>query len=75
MQDDLLSTVYEVYCLLHEFLLCFQALYFGGEGNLPVLLSRHTIFGIVVDPCAAVVIIVATVLMCTGIKEVCLKKL
>ncbi|XP_057539587.1 cationic amino acid transporter 4, vacuolar-like [Amaranthus tricolor] len=45
------------------------ALYFGGEGNLPVLLSRHTIFGIVVDPCAAVVIVVATVLMCTGIKE------
>ncbi|XP_021756006.1 cationic amino acid transporter 4, vacuolar-like [Chenopodium quinoa] len=45
------------------------ALYFGGEGNLPVFLARHTIFGIVVDPCAAALVIIATILLCTGIKE------
>ncbi|XP_021776048.1 cationic amino acid transporter 4, vacuolar-like [Chenopodium quinoa] len=45
------------------------ALYFGGEGNLPVFLARHTVFGIVVDPCAAALVIIATILLCTGIKE------
>ncbi|XP_021851267.2 cationic amino acid transporter 4, vacuolar isoform X1 [Spinacia oleracea] len=45
------------------------ALYFGGEGNLPLILARHTMFGIVVDPCAAALVIIATLLLCTGIKE------
>lgn len=45
------------------------ALYFGGESNLPVFLARHTIFGVVVDPCAAALVIIATLLLCSGIKE------
>lgn len=45
------------------------ALYFGGEENLPLFISRHTIFGIVVDPCAAALVIVATIISCFGIKE------
>ncbi|CAK7341539.1 unnamed protein product [Dovyalis caffra] len=45
------------------------ALLFGGEDNLPSYLSRHTILGIVVDPCAAVLILIVTVLLCIGIKE------
>lgn len=49
-----------------------QALFFGGEENLPAFLARHTIpvLGIVVDPCAALLVIIVTVLLCTGIKEV-----
>ncbi|XP_028766885.1 cationic amino acid transporter 2, vacuolar isoform X2 [Neltuma alba] len=48
-----------------------MALFFGGEDNLPFILARHTIpgFGIVVDPCAAVLILLVTLLLCTGIKE------
>lgn len=45
------------------------ALYFGGEENLPLFLARHSIFGIVVDPCAAALVIMATILLCCGIKE------
>ncbi|KMT11283.1 hypothetical protein BVRB_5g109680 [Beta vulgaris subsp. vulgaris] len=45
------------------------ALYFGGQGNLPAFLARHTIYGIVIDPCAAALVIIGTILMCTGIKE------
>lgn len=53
---------------------CFlQALFFGGEDNLPSFLARHTLpgLGIVVDPCAAVLILLVTLLLCLGIKEVC----
>ncbi|CAI0384869.1 unnamed protein product [Linum tenue] len=48
-----------------------QALFFGGQENLPSLLSRHTIpaLGIVVDPCAAVLVLIVTILLCMGIKE------
>ncbi|KAJ8431349.1 hypothetical protein Cgig2_002072 [Carnegiea gigantea] len=45
------------------------ALYFGGEENLPLFLARQCIFGIVVDPCAAALVIIATILLCCGIKE------
>ncbi|EXB68044.1 Cationic amino acid transporter 4 [Morus notabilis] len=47
------------------------ALFFGGEGKLPAFLARHTIpgLGIVVDPCAALLVVIVTVLLCFGIKE------
>lgn len=52
----------------------FQALFFGGGDKLPFFLARHTIpgLGIVVDPCAAVIILIVTLLLCIGIKEVLL---
>ncbi|CAN1271859.1 Cationic amino acid transporter 2, vacuolar [Linum perenne] len=48
------------------------ALFFGGQENLPSLLARHSIpaLGVVVDPCAAILVIIVTVLLCMGIKEV-----
>ncbi|XP_024984797.1 cationic amino acid transporter 4, vacuolar-like isoform X1 [Cynara cardunculus var. scolymus] len=46
-----------------------MALFFGGQDRLPAFLARHTIFGIVVDPCAAVLVFIITGLLCTGIKE------
>jgi hypothetical protein len=53
-------------------LLLFQALFFGGPDSLPWILARHQIpwFDVVVDPCAAALVFVATVLLCVGIKEV-----
>ncbi|KAK9986847.1 hypothetical protein SO802_031798 [Lithocarpus litseifolius] len=47
------------------------ALFFGGEEKLPAFLARHTIpgLGVVVDPCAAVLILIVTMLLCIGIKE------
>ncbi|CAN1271857.1 Cationic amino acid transporter 2, vacuolar [Linum perenne] len=47
------------------------ALFFGGQENLPSLLARHSIpaLGVVVDPCAAILVIIVTVLLCMGIKE------
>ncbi|XP_074282480.1 cationic amino acid transporter 4, vacuolar-like [Silene latifolia] len=45
------------------------ALYFGGEANMPLFLARHTVFGVVVDPCASVLVIIATMLLCIGVKE------
>ncbi|XP_038699408.1 cationic amino acid transporter 4, vacuolar-like isoform X1 [Tripterygium wilfordii] len=47
------------------------ALFFGGEDKLPFLLARHTIpgLGCVVDPCAAALVIILTLLLCIGIKE------
>ncbi|KAI6673586.1 hypothetical protein NL676_001492 [Syzygium grande] len=47
------------------------AVFFGGEDKLPSFLARHTIpgIGIVVDPCAAALVISVTVLLCIGIKE------
>ncbi|KAM1332356.1 hypothetical protein FF1_008421 [Malus domestica] len=47
------------------------ALFFGGLDKLPSFLARHTIprLGIVVDPCAAVLVLIVAFLLCTGIKE------
>ncbi|XP_026417996.1 cationic amino acid transporter 2, vacuolar-like [Papaver somniferum] len=47
------------------------ALFFGGEGNLPVFLARTYIPGldVVIDPCAALLVFVVTGLLCMGIKE------
>ncbi|XP_018833429.2 cationic amino acid transporter 4, vacuolar-like [Juglans regia] len=47
------------------------ALFFGGEDKMPAFLVRHTIpgLGIVVDPCAAVLVLIVTALLCIGIKE------
>ncbi|TYI02386.1 hypothetical protein ES332_A11G263700v1 [Gossypium tomentosum] len=47
------------------------ALFLGGEGNLPAFLVRHTIpqLGVVVDPCAAILVLIVTFLLCAGIKE------
>lgn len=44
---------------------------FGGENNLPAFLSRQYIPGldIMVDPCAAVLVIIVTGLLSVGIKE------
>ena len=59
--------------IYNPFFVFLQALFFGGEEKLPAFLARHTIpgLGIVVDPCAAVLILIVTVLLCIGIKEVC----
>ena len=48
----------------------FQGSFFGGEDKLPGLLARQTIFGVLVDPCAAILVFIVTGLLCTGIKEV-----
>ncbi|KAL3755019.1 hypothetical protein ACJRO7_002143 [Eucalyptus globulus] len=47
------------------------ALLFGGADSLPAFLARQYIPGldIVVDPCAAVLVILVTGLLCVGIKE------
>ncbi|KAL6540798.1 Carnitine O-acetyltransferase mitochondrial [Orobanche minor] len=47
------------------------ALLFGGPESLPSFLARQTIPGlnIVVDPCAAILVIAVTGLLCLGIKE------
>lgn len=47
------------------------ALLFGGPDSLPAFLARHSIpgLGIVVDPCAALLVFVVTGLLCVGIKE------
>lgn len=47
------------------------ALFFGGPDSLPSFLARAQIPGldIVVDPCAAVLVIIVTILLCVGIKE------
>lgn len=60
--------------LLYCAFVFFQALFFGGEDKLPAFLARHTIscLGIVVDPCAAILVFIVTGLLCVGIKEVCL---
>ncbi|KAI3793684.1 hypothetical protein L1987_36304 [Smallanthus sonchifolius] len=50
----------------HEF-----ALLFGGPDSLPAFMARHYVpgLGIVVDPCAAMLVFVVTGLLCVGIKE------
>ncbi|KAJ6810720.1 cationic amino acid transporter 3, mitochondrial-like [Iris pallida] len=47
------------------------ALFFGGPDSLPFFLARAEIPGIdvVVDPCAAILVLVVTGLLCVGIKE------
>lgn len=47
------------------------ALFFGGPDSLPWILARHQLpwFDIIVDPCAAALVFVVTVLLCLGIKE------
>ncbi|XP_062211962.1 cationic amino acid transporter 2, vacuolar-like [Phragmites australis] len=47
------------------------ALFFGGPDSLPWILARHQLpwLDIVVDPCAAALVLVVTVLLCVGIKE------
>lgn len=50
----------------------FQAIFLGGPDSLPYFLSRFEIPGldVVVDPCAAILVLVVTALLCIGIKEV-----
>ncbi|XP_047307698.1 cationic amino acid transporter 4, vacuolar-like [Impatiens glandulifera] len=45
------------------------AWFFGGQENLPAFLARKTLFGVVVDPCAATLVLIVTGLLCAGIKE------
>lgn len=47
-------------------------MFFGGQDSLPFFLARQHILGldVVVDPCAAVLVLVVTGLLCMGIKEV-----
>ncbi|PIA59869.1 hypothetical protein AQUCO_00400618v1 [Aquilegia coerulea] len=47
------------------------ALLFGGEDSLPIFLARAYIPGldVMVDPCAAILVLVVTGLLCVGIKE------
>ncbi|XP_043701896.1 cationic amino acid transporter 3, mitochondrial-like isoform X1 [Telopea speciosissima] len=47
------------------------ALFFGGPDSLPAFLARVQIPGldVVVDPCAAILVLVFTGLLCVGIKE------
>ncbi|XP_058204235.1 cationic amino acid transporter 2, vacuolar-like [Rhododendron vialii] len=44
-------------------------LFFGGADKLPTIVARHTIYGVVVDPCAAILVCVVALLLCLGIKE------
>ncbi|KAF7819247.1 cationic amino acid transporter 4, vacuolar [Senna tora] len=58
----------------HDIMMCLsvkRALFFGDGDNLPFFLARHTIpgLGIVVDPCAAALVLLVTLLLCIGIKE------
>jgi hypothetical protein len=69
--------LYSVNALNHrvwfnELSLFFQALFFGGQDSVPWILARHQLpwFDIIVDPCAAALVFVVTVLLCVGIKEV-----
>ncbi|CAM0948708.1 unnamed protein product [Alopecurus aequalis] len=47
------------------------ALFFGGPNSLPWILARHELpwLDVVVDPCAAVLVLLVTALLCVGIKE------
>jgi solute carrier family 7 (cationic amino acid transporter), member 1 len=49
-----------------------QALFFGGQDNLPYFLARIHVpcLDMIVDPCAAILVLVVTALLCLGIKEV-----
>ncbi|XP_077247727.1 cationic amino acid transporter 2 [Tasmannia lanceolata] len=47
------------------------ALFFGGQDSLPVFLARVYVPGldIVFDPCAVILVLIVTGLLCVGIKE------
>ncbi|KAK1626791.1 hypothetical protein QYE76_001106 [Lolium multiflorum] len=47
------------------------ALFFGGPNSLPWILARHELpwLDVVVDPCAAALVLLVTGLLCVGIKE------
>ncbi|KAF7044544.1 hypothetical protein CFC21_053759 [Triticum aestivum] len=47
------------------------ALFFGGPDSLPWILARHQLpwFDVIVDPCAAALVLAVTALLCLGIKE------
>ncbi|KAI3762387.1 hypothetical protein L1987_52817 [Smallanthus sonchifolius] len=47
------------------------ALLLGGPESLPAFTARHSVpgLGIVVDPCAAMLLFVVTGLLCVGIKS------
>ncbi|XP_051191437.1 cationic amino acid transporter 2, vacuolar isoform X1 [Lolium perenne] len=47
------------------------ALFFGGQDNLPFFLAQVHIKGLdtAVDPCAAILVLIVTALLCLGIKE------
>ena len=49
-----------------------QAVLFGGVDRLPSFLARQCIpaLGVTLDPCAAILILIVTLLLCLGIKEV-----
>ena len=50
----------------------FQALFFGGQDKLPFFLAQVHVRGLdtPVDPCAAILVLIVTALLCLGIKEV-----
>lgn len=50
----------------------FQALFFGGQDKLPFFLAQVHVKGLdtPVDPCAAILVLIVTALLCLGIKEV-----
>lgn len=58
--------------LYSQYVSTVQGVFVGGEENLPWLLMRQTIpeTEIVVDPCAAFLVLVVTALLCIGIREV-----
>lgn len=47
------------------------ALLFGGADSLPAFLARQTLpgLGVMIDPCAAILVFFVTGLLCVGIKE------
>ncbi|KAJ6379832.1 hypothetical protein OIU76_016481, partial [Salix suchowensis] len=56
---------------MEDVLLIGIALFFGGQDSLPFFLAHQHIPGldVVADPCAAVLVLVVTGLLCMGIKE------
>lgn len=52
----------------------FQALFFGGQDKLPFFLAQVHVNGLdtPLDPCAAILVMIVTALLCLGIKEVLL---
>lgn len=49
-----------------------QALFFGGQDKLPFFLGQVHVkwLDTPVDPCAAILVLIVTALLCLGIKEV-----
>lgn len=69
-----LEKTFELWRLTSSYVIfaSFQALLFGGNDHLPSFLARQTLPGLdtVVDPCAAILVLIVTALLCMGIKEV-----